>query len=181
MSSIIYLYKVRKKIYVITSYSIHYTKLYEHLREKFLAADIAITGVNFAVAESGTVVVCTNEGNADMGVHAAPVQIHCMGIEKIIPRNEDLGVFTRLLARSATGQAVTTYTSHYRKPRENAQMHVVIVDNSRSKHLGSETHRNSLKCIRCGACMNTCPVYRRSGGHSYGSVIPGPIGRNNFV
>jgi len=147
-----------------------------HLREKFLAADIAITGVNFAVAESGTIVVCTNEGNADMGVHAAPVQIHCMGIEKIIPRDEDLGVFTRLLARSATGQAVTTYTSHYRKPRENAQMHVVIVDNGRSKHLGSETHRNSLKCIRCGACMNTCPVYRRSGGHSYGSVIPGPIG-----
>lgn len=147
-----------------------------HLREKFLKADIAITGVNFAVAESGTVVVCTNEGNADMGVHAAPVQIHCMGIEKIVPRDEDLGVFTRLLARSATGQAITTYTSHYRKPKPDSQMHVVIVDNGRTKHLGSETHRNSLKCIRCGACMNTCPVYRRSGGHSYGSVIPGPIG-----
>lgn len=147
-----------------------------HLREKFIEADMAITGVNFAVAESGTIVVCTNEGNADMGVHAAPVQIHCMGIEKIIPRNEDLGVFTRLLSRSATGQAITTYTSHYRRPRANSQMHVVIVDNGRSQHLGSELHRNSLKCIRCGACMNTCPVYRRSGGHSYGSVIPGPIG-----
>lgn len=148
----------------------------EHLRQKFLKADIAITGVNFAIAENGTVVVCTNEGNADMGVHAAPVQIHCMGIEKIIPRTEDLGVFTRLLARSATGQAITTYTSHYRKPKPGGQMHVVIVDNGRSKHLGIDTHRNSLKCIRCGACMNTCPVYRRSGGHSYGSVIPGPIG-----
>ena len=147
-----------------------------HLREKFLKADVAITGVNFAVAESGTVVVCTNEGNADMGVHAAPVQIHCMGIEKIIPRNTDLGVFTRLLARSATGQAITTYTSHYRKPKRGGEMHVVIVDNGRSTHLSKEAHRSSLKCIRCGACMNTCPVYRRSGGHSYGSVIPGPIG-----
>ena len=144
-----------------------------HLREKFLAADVAITGVNFAVAESGTVVVCTNDGNADMGVHAARVQIHCMGIEKIIPRDEDLGVFTRLLARSATGQAVTTYTLHYRKPKPGSQMHIVLVDNGRLKHLGSETHWNGLKCIRCGACINTCPVYRWSGGHSYGSVIPG--------
>lgn len=147
-----------------------------HLRKKFLKADIAITGVNFAVAESGTIVVCTNEGNADMGVHAAPVQIHCVGIEKIIPRNEDLGVFTRLLARNATGQAITTYTSHYRKPKPGSQMHIVLVDNGRSKQLGNATYRNSLKCIRCGGCMNTCPVFRRSGGHSYGSVIPGPIG-----
>jgi len=148
----------------------------KHLREKFLEAEIAITGVNFAVAETGTVVVCTNEGNADMGVHSAPVQIHCMGIEKIIPRNIDLGVFTRLLARSATGQPITTYTSLYRKPKPGGQMHIIIVDNGRSEHLGNPVHRNSLKCIRCGACMNTCPVYRRSGGHSYGSIIPGPIG-----
>ncbi len=147
-----------------------------HLRQKFLEADMAITGVNFAVAENGAVVVCTNEGNADMGVHAAPIQVHCMGIEKIIPRIEDMAVFTRLLARSATGQPITTYTSHYVKPREGAQMHIVIVDNGRSKHLGDANHWSSLKCIRCGACMNTCPVYRRSGGHSYGSVIPGPIG-----
>lgn len=147
-----------------------------HLRKKFLEADVAITGVNFAVAESGTVVVCTNEGNADMGVHAAPVQIHCMGIEKIIPRDEDLGVFTRLLARSATGQALTSYTSHYRRPKPNGEMHIVIVDNGRSTHLSSKEHCNALKCIRCGACMNTCPVYRRSGGYSYGSVVPGPIG-----
>ena len=147
-----------------------------HLRGKFIEADIAITGVNFAVAENGAGVVCTNEGNAAMGVHAAPVQVHCMGIEKIIPRTEDLGVFTRLLARSATGQAITTYTSHYRKPKPGGQMHIVIVDNGRSQHLSIDAHRNSLKCIRCGACMNTCPVYRRSGGYSYGSVIPGPIG-----
>lgn len=148
----------------------------KHLRKKFLEADVAITGVNFAVAESGTVVVCTNEGNADMGVHAAKVQVHCMGIEKIIPKTEDLGVFIRLLARSATGQPITTYTSHYRKSKPGGEMHIIIVDNGRSRHLGISAHRNSLKCIRCGACMNTCPVFRRSGGHSYGSVIPGPIG-----
>jgi L-lactate dehydrogenase complex protein LldF len=147
-----------------------------HLRQKFLEADLAITGVNFAIAENGAVVVCTNEGNADMGVHAAPVQVHCMGIEKIIPETADLGIFLRLLARSATGQAITSYTSHFLKPMPGKQMHVVIVDNGRSEHLGNKLHRNSLKCIRCGACMNTCPVYRRSGGHSYGSVIPGPIG-----
>jgi L-lactate dehydrogenase complex protein LldF len=147
-----------------------------HLREKFLAAEVALTGVNFAVAETGTVVVCTNEGNADMGVHAAPVQIHCMGIEKIVPRSNDLSVFIRMLARNATGQPITTYTSHYRKAKPGGQMHIVIVDNGRSKRLGSKAYRNSLKCIRCGACMNTCPVYRRSGGHSYGYVIPGPIG-----
>ncbi|MDR3236709.1 MAG: lactate utilization protein [Prevotellaceae bacterium] len=148
----------------------------KHLREKFLAADVALTGVNFAVAETGTVVVCTNEGNADMGVHAAPVQVHCMGIEKIVPRQEDLGVFTRLLARSATGQPVTTYTSHYGTPKPGGAMYIVIVDNGRSKHLGNPKYVNSLKCLRCGACMNTCPVFRRSGGHSYGYVIPGPIG-----
>ncbi len=147
-----------------------------HLREKFLKAEIAITGVNFAVAETGVVVVCTNEGNADMGVHCAPVQVHCMGIEKIIPRTADLGVFTRLLARNATGQPVSAYTSHYRKPKPGGHMHIVIVDNGRSKRLGDNTFRNSLKCIRCGACMNTCPVYRRSGGYSYGYLIPGPIG-----
>lgn len=147
-----------------------------HLRQKFLEADLAITGVNFAIAENGAVIVCTNEGNADMGVHAAPVQVHCMGIEKIIPRTADLGIFLRLLARSATGQAITSYTSHFMKPMPGRQMHIVLVDNGRSEHLGKALYRDSLKCIRCGACMNTCPVYRRSGGHSYGTVIPGPIG-----
>ncbi len=147
-----------------------------HLRKKFLEADAAITGVNFAVAETGGFVVCTNEGNADMGVHLAPVHIACMGIEKLIPKVEHLGVFLRLLARSATGQPITVYSSHFRKPRPGAQMHLVLVDNGRTEQLGREDFRKSLYCIRCGACMNTCPIYRRSGGHSYGYTIPGPIG-----
>lgn len=147
----------------------------KHLREKFLAADVALTGVNFGVAETGQIVVCTNEGNADMGTNLAAVQIHSMGIEKIIPEQKHLGVFIRLLARSATGQEITTYTSHYASPKGKGQMHIILVDNGRSDILGKDS-RTALKCIRCGACMNTCPVYRRSGGHSYGSLIPGPIG-----
>ena len=146
------------------------------LRKNFLASKVAITGVNFAVAETGEFVVCTNEGNADMGVHLAEVHIACMGIEKIIPQRKHLGVFLRLLARSATGQPITTYSSHFRKPSAGKEIHVVIVDNGRSRQLGREAFRNSLKCIRCGACMNTCPVYRKSGGHSYHTAISGPIG-----
>lgn len=148
----------------------------KHLRNKFFEADAAITGVNFGIAETGGVVICTNEGNADMGCHSAPLQIHCMGIEKLLPKAEHLGVFTRLLARSATGQPSTIYTSHFHKPRPDTEMHIVIVDNGRSAQLGKKDFRDSLKCIRCGACMNTCPIYRRSGGHSYHSTIPGPIG-----
>lgn len=147
-----------------------------HLREKFLACEGAITGVNFAIANTGEVVVCTNEGNADMGTHIAPVQIHCMGLEKIIPKREHLGVFTRILARSATGQAITVYTSHHKKPKPKGEMHIVIVDNGRSEKLAQKDFYSSLKCIRCGACMNTCPIYRRCGGHSYQFTIPGPIG-----
>ena len=147
-----------------------------HLREKFLTRKVAITGVNFAIAETGEFVVCTNEGNADMGAHLADVHIACMGIEKIIPQRKHLGVFLRLLARSATGQPVTTYSSHFSKPRPGQQMHIILVDNGRTTQLGREDFRNSLKCIRCGACMNTCPVYRRSGGHSYHNAISGPIG-----
>ena len=115
-----------------------------HLREKFLTRRIAITGVNFAVAETGEFVVCTNEGNADMGAHLADVHIACMGIEKIIPQRKHLGIF--------------------------------LVDNRRTLQLGREDFRSSLKCIRCAACFNTCPVYRRSGGHSYHTAIAGPIG-----
>ena len=148
----------------------------KHLRKKFIEADAAITGVNFAIAETGGFVVCTNEGNADMGTHLAPLHIACMGIEKIIPEQKHLGVFLRLLARSATGQPITAYTSHFKRPREGAKMHIVIVDNGRSIQLGREDFRSSLHCIRCGACMNTCPIYRRSGGHSYDATIPGPIG-----
>lgn len=148
----------------------------QHLRQKYLEADVALTGVNFAVAETGGIVVCTNEGNADMGVHMVPVQIHCMGIEKIIPKAEHLGVFTRLLARSGTGQPITIYTSHHHRAKLGGEMHVILVDNGRSEHLGRKDFSAALKCIRCGACLNTCPVYRRSGGYSYEHTVPGPIG-----
>jgi L-lactate dehydrogenase complex protein LldF len=146
------------------------------LRQKFITADAAITGVNFAVAETGGIVICTNEGNADLGVHANQLHIACMGLEKIIPKAEHLGVFLRLLARSATGQPITTYSSHFHKPQQGQEMHVVIVNNGRTRQLGREEFRGSLKCIRCAACFNTCPVYRRSGGHSYHNAVAGPIG-----
>ena len=146
------------------------------LRQRFIEADAGLTGVNFAVAETGGIVVCTNEGNADLGTSLPKLHIASMGIEKIIPRAEHLGVFLRLLARSATGQPITTYSSHFHGPRPGQEMHIVLVDNGRSELIGSDEFRRSLNCIRCGACMNTCPVYRRSGGHSYGSTVPGPIG-----
>jgi L-lactate dehydrogenase complex protein LldF len=148
----------------------------QHLRETFLTRRAALTGVNFAIAETGEIVVCTNEGNADMGAHLADVHIACMGIEKLIPLQQHLGVFLRLLARSATGQPITTYSSHFKKPQPHQEMHIVLVDNGRSIHLGKEDFRSALKCIRCGACMNTCPVYRRSGGQSYHNAVAGPIG-----
>ena len=148
-----------------------------HLRDKFLSGEIGITGVNFAIAETGGIVICTNEGNADLGTSLPKVHIACMGIEKLLPRQKDLGVYTRLLARSATGQPITTYTSHFRGPRDDqSELHIVLVDNGRSKLRESPTFRASMHCIRCGACMNTCPVFRRSGGHSYRATVPGPIG-----
>ena len=153
----------------------------EHLRAHFLGADAAISGANFLVAETGEVVVCTNEGNADLGFHLAPVHVVSVGIEKLLPRRADLGTFLRLLGRSATGQALTVYTSHVASGRlrpdgSRQAVHVVLVDNGRTEQLARPDFRASLRCIRCGACMNTCPVYRRSGGHSYGSTVPGPIG-----
>ena len=150
----------------------------KNLRQKFIHAEVAMTGANFAVASTGEIVVCTNEGNADMGTSQPKLQIAVFGMEKIVPDRESLGVFTRLLARSATGQPITTYTSHYRKPREGGELHIIIVDNGRSKILADPKHIKTLNCIRCGACMNTCPVYRRSGGYSYTYFIPGPIGIN---
>jgi L-lactate dehydrogenase complex protein LldF len=146
------------------------------LREVFLSCEAGITGVNFAIAETGGFVVCTNEGNADLGASLPKLHIASMGIEKIIPRAKDLGVFLRLLARSATGQPITAYSSHFHGPRPGGELHIVMLDNGRSRILGSDDFRRSLHCIRCGACMNTCPVYRRSGGHSYGATVPGPIG-----
>src|ERR1700676_1760154 len=141
-----------------------------------LNADAGMTGCNFAVAETGTFVVCTNEGNADLSANVPKLHIASIGIEKIIPRLEHLAVFVRLLSRSALGSPMTQYTSHFRGPRAGGEMHVVLVDNGRSERLGLEEFWTSLKCIRCGACMNTCPVYRRSGGLSYGATYSGPIG-----
>jgi L-lactate dehydrogenase complex protein LldF len=120
--------------------------------------------------------VCTNEGNADLSANTPPLHIASIGIEKIIPRLDDLAVFVRLLSRSALGSPITQYTSHFRGPRAGGEMHVVLVDNGRSERLGMEKFWTSLKCIRCGACMNTCPVFRRSGGLSYGATYAGPIG-----
>jgi L-lactate dehydrogenase complex protein LldF len=148
----------------------------QDLRRRFLAADAGITGVNFAIAETGGLVICTNEGNADLGVSLPKLHIACMGIEKLVPRVKDVGVFLRLLARSATGQPITTYSSHFHGPLSGGELHIVLVDNGRSDIVGSDDFRRSLNCIRCGACLNTCPVYRRSGGHSYGTAVPGPIG-----
>ena len=148
----------------------------KHLRNIFLTRRAALTGVNFAVAETGEYVVCTNEGNADMGAHLSEVQIASMGLEKIIPEKKHLGVFLRLLARSATGQPITIYSSHYKKPRQGQEMHLILVDAGRTRQLGRADFRDSLKCIKCGACMNTCPVYRKSGGLSYHNTISGPIG-----
>ncbi|MEA9393517.1 lactate utilization protein B [Acerihabitans sp. TG2] len=145
-------------------------------RPLILQAEAGMTGCNFAVAQTGTVTVCTNEGNADLSANVPDLHLVSIGIEKIIPRMEDLGVFIRLLSRSALGSPITQYTSHFRAPRQGGQMHFILVDNGRSERLGMEDFWYSLKCIRCSACMNTCPVYRRSGGISYGAVYSGPIG-----
>ncbi|TCG03342.1 4Fe-4S ferredoxin [Paraburkholderia steynii] len=145
-------------------------------RPLILNADAGMTGCNFAVAETGGITVCTNEGNADLSANVPPQHIASIGIEKLIPKLEHLGVFIRLLSRSALGSPITQYTSHFRGPQKGAEMHFVLVDNGRSERLAMDDFWYSLKCIRCGACMNTCPVYRRSSGLSYGGVYSGPIG-----
>jgi len=149
------------------------------LRNEFLTADAGMTGANFGIAATGDIVVCTNEGNADMSTSCPKLHIAAMGLEKVIPDYDCLAVFQRMLCRAGTGQPTTTYTSHFRKARPTAsQMHIILVDNGRSEWIGNPDHWESLKCIRCGSCMNTCPVYRRSGGYSYSYFIPGPIGIN---
>lgn len=145
-------------------------------RPYFLCTDVGMTGANFAVAETGSFVVCTNEGNADLCANVPRLHIASIGIEKVIPKTEHLAVFIRLLFRSALGSPITQYTSHFRAPREGGELHIILVDNGRSERLGMQDFWYSLKCIRCGACMNTCPVYRRSGGLSYGATYSGPIG-----
>jgi L-lactate dehydrogenase complex protein LldF len=148
----------------------------EHTRPLFLHADAGMTGGNFAVAETGAVVTVTNEGNADLSGNVPTVRICSVGIEKVLPGLAELAVFIRLLTRSATGEPITQYTSHFAGPRDGGEMHVVLVDNGRTQRLADERFWLSLKCIRCAACMNTCPVYRRSGGLSYGATYMGPIG-----
>ena len=147
----------------------------EHMRRHYVKADAGMSGVNFGVAETGTIVVATNEGNADISANVPPLYVASMGVEKLIPRQSDLALFIRLLSRSALGFDITQYTSHYTRPRRGQEMHLVIVDNGRSARLGSQYYE-VMKCIRCGACMNTCPVFRRTSGLSYDAPYMGPIG-----
>ena len=149
------------------------------LRNEFLTADAGMTGANFGIAATGDIVVCTNEGNADMSTSCPKLHIAAIGLEKVIPDYDCLAVFQRMLCRAGTGQPTTTYTSHFRKARPTAhEMHIILVDNGRSEWVGNPDHWEVLKCIRCGSCMNSCPVYRRSGGYSYSYFIPGPVGIN---
>jgi L-lactate dehydrogenase complex protein LldF len=151
------------------------------LREKFAQADAGITGVNFAIAQTGSLVLVTNEGNGRLTCTLPRCQIALMGIEKVIPRWDDLACFLKVLARGATGQKLSVYTqilSGPRRPGEQEgpqELHLVLLDNGRTRILGSPL-RESLFCIRCGACLNACPIYRHVGGHAYGGVYAGPIG-----
>ena len=154
----------------------------EALRDKFLHADLGISGANFVVAETGTLVIITNEGNGRLCTSAPRIHIGITGMEKVIPSLQDLAVFLRLLPRSATGQRITSYVSMVSGPRRQEdedgpeEFHLVLVDNGRSRLLADPQLREALNCIRCGACLNICPVYQKVGGHAYGWVYPGPIG-----
>jgi len=153
----------------------------ESLRSDFLTADMGISGVNFGVAETGTLALVENEGNGRLTTTAPRVHVAVMGIERLVPALDDLGVMLQVLARSATGQKITVYTNLITGPRQKGEpdgpdeLHVILVDNGRSRILGGEL-AEILYCIRCGACLNACPVYQHIGGHAYGSVYPGPVG-----
>ena len=150
-----------------------------HLREKFLRAKVAVSGANFMVADTGTLVVVESEGNGRMCLTLPEVLISVVGIEKMVPTWADLAVFAQLLPRSATGERMNPYTSTWTgvTPGDGPQeFHLVLLDNGRTRALGDELGRTALHCIRCSACLNVCPVYERAGGHAYGSVYPGPIG-----
>src|SRR5579864_641216 len=152
------------------------------LRDKFLAADIGVSGANFLVADSGAVVLVENEGNARLTTSAPKIHIAVAGIEKLIPRAQDLATFLKLLGRSATGQPLTVYTSFLSGPKRTGEIdgpdefYLVLLDNGRTTVLANEEKRQALYCIRCGACLNHCPVYRKIGGHSFPWVYSGPIG-----
>jgi L-lactate dehydrogenase complex protein LldF len=154
----------------------------ERLREVFLAAEMGVTGANFAIAETGTLVLVENEGNGRMSSTLPEIFVAVMGIEKVIPAMADLSHFLEVLARTATGQKLTTYTNFISGPRRAGEadgpreVHVVMLDNGRSAMLADPVLREALYCLRCGACLNVCPIYRRVGGHAYGSTYPGPIG-----
>ena len=152
------------------------------LRRKFVQADMSITGANFVVAETGTLVLVTNEGNGRMSTSMPKTHVAIMGMERVVPSLDDMGTFLRLLIRSASGQTISSYVTMVTGPRTEDEedgpdeFHLVIVDNGRSKLLADPHLREALNCIRCGACLNACPVYGKVGGHSYGWVYPGPIG-----
>ena len=154
----------------------------EQLRDVFKRADMSVTGVNFAVAESGSIVLVTNEGNGRMATSAPRIHVAAMGMEKVVPSVADLSTFLRILIRSATGQRISSYVTMVNGTRRAddedgpEEFHLIVIDNGRSKLLADPHMREALYCIRCGACMNACPVYRKVGGHSYGWVYPGPIG-----
>jgi L-lactate dehydrogenase complex protein LldF len=151
----------------------------EHLREKFLRAKVGVSGANFAVADTGTLVVVESEGNGRMCLTLPEVLVSVVGIEKVVPTWRDLDVLLRLLPRSSTGERMNPYTSTWSgvTPGDGPQeVHVVLLDNGRTRALADEVGRQALRCIRCSACLNVCPVYERVGGHAYGSVYPGPIG-----
>ncbi len=154
----------------------------ERLREVFLAAEMGVTGANFAIAETGTLVLVENEGNGRMSSTLPEIFVAVMGIEKVIPSMADLSHFLEVLARTATGQKLTTYTNFISGPRRAGdadgprEVHVVMLDNGRTTMLADPVLREALYCLRCGACLNVCPIYRRVGGHAYGSTYPGPIG-----
>jgi L-lactate dehydrogenase complex protein LldF len=150
-----------------------------HLREKFLRATVGVSGANFAVAETGTLVVVESEGNGRMCLTLPEVLVSVVGIEKVVPTWGDLDVFLQLLPRSSTGERMNPYTSTWSGPTPAdgpQEVHVVLLDNGRTNALADEVGRQALRCIRCSACLNVCPVYERTGGHAYGSVYPGPIG-----
>jgi len=153
------------------------------IRQKFYDADVGLSGVNFAVAETGTLCLVENEGNGRMCTTVPPVHIAVMGIEKVVEKLSDIPVLLRLLAGSATGQLITTYVNMISSPRRIGEkdgpreVHVIILDNGRSKIYSDPKFRQTLHCIRCGTCLNHCPVYTRIGGHAYGFVYPGPIGK----
>ncbi|MBA8957192.1 lactate utilization protein B [Actinomadura namibiensis] len=147
-----------------------------HLRERFLRARVGVSGANFAVAETGTLVVLESEGNGRMCLTLPETLISVVGIEKIVPTWRDLEVFMQLLPRSSTGERMNPYTSMWTGATEGQDFHLVLLDNGRTDVLADQVGRQALRCIRCSACLNVCPVYERAGGHAYGSVYPGPIG-----